>query len=82
LSNGGSGFGPRFSRWGSGNIGSGLGNGGYGYGSGFSGWGSGYGGSGYGSGGYGNRNSGYVWVFIPSLGWVYVPIRLMIFLGL
>ncbi len=59
---------------------SGYGRSGYGYGYGNGGWGSGYG---YGSG-YGNnnmRNGQYVWVFIPALGWVYVPIRLLLMLG-
>jgi hypothetical protein len=68
LGNGGCGFGPGFSGWG-------YRNGGYGYGN--HGFGSGYGGC-----CEGNRNSGYVWVFVPSLGWVLVPIRLLLFLGL
>jgi hypothetical protein len=70
-----------------------LGNRTAGYG--FSGWGSGYGGGGYGYGGYGSSgwgngygsgggmgNGQYVWVFIRGLGWVYVPIRLLLMLGL
>jgi hypothetical protein len=64
---------PGYGRWGNG----------YGYGSGYgySGWNSGYGyGSGYGNNRFGNGQ--YVWIFIPSLGWVYVPIRLLLMLGL
>jgi len=42
----------------------------------------GYGNGGYGGYGYGNRNPGYVWVYIPSRGWVRVPIRVLLRLGL
>jgi hypothetical protein len=55
-------------------------NGGYGYGNG--GYGYGNGGYGYRGWGNGNGNSGYVWVFIPSLGWVMIPIRVLLMLGL
>jgi hypothetical protein len=68
-----SGWGPGYRRGGYGSgYGSGYGNGGYG---------SGYG-SGYGNGGYGRSNGQYVWIFIPSLGWVMVPIRLLLMLGI
>ncbi len=74
-SNGGYGLG--FSGWGNGNSGYGYGNSGYGYGNG--GYGSGYGNRG---GGNGGGNSQYVWVFLPQLGWVMVPVRLLLMLGL
>ena len=70
-----------FSGWGSGYGQSGYGNGGNGYGYGGWGNGSGYGNGGYGNGGYGMGNGQYVWVLIPGLGWVYVPIRLLMMLG-
>jgi hypothetical protein len=67
-----------FSGWGSGFGWSGYGYGrnGYGYG----GWDNGYG-SGYGWSGYGLGNGPYVWIFMPGLGWVYVPIGLLMMLG-
>jgi hypothetical protein len=64
------------SGWGSGYGRSGYGNGRSGYG--FGGWGDG---SGYGRRGYGMENGPYVSVFIPGLGWVYVPIGLLMMLG-
>jgi hypothetical protein len=80
VASGRAGYGYRgygFSGWGRGYGGLGYGYGGWGYG----GWGNGYG-SGYGNGGYGMGNGQYVWVFIPALGWVYVPVRLLFLLGL
>ena len=43
-----------------------------------------YGGRGYRYLGWGNRNAtaGYIWVFFPSLGWVMVPIRMLLLTGL
>jgi hypothetical protein len=73
LGSGGGGLGAGYGGFGGPGIG-GYGNRGSGYGYGY--------GNGYGRGGYGNRNSGYVWVYIPSLGWVMVPVRLLIRLGL
>jgi hypothetical protein len=64
-----------FSGWGFGYASSGYRHVGNGYG--YNGWGSGYGRRGSGTG-----NSQYVWVFIPGLGWVFVPIGLLMMLGL
>jgi hypothetical protein len=47
-----------------------YGNSGYGYGNGYGVNGYGYNG---GYGGYGRRNSNYVWVYLPGVGWVRVP---------
>ncbi len=76
LANGQGGFGSRrFNFWGANSLNNGFGNG-----LGFGGYGNngfGYGNGGYGYGGYNNGNGTYVLVFVPNVGWVLMPLRVV-----
>ena len=87
LGNGQGGFGSRhFNFWGANSLNNGFGNGlglgfgGYGnrgFGFGNNGFGFGNGGFGFGNGFYNNGNGIYVLVFIPNVGWVLMPLRVV-----